>query len=354
MGRPRWPFTHYESVDIEMRHLWRKFFEKTVSPQTARFRHLHHNGRLGLSESAAVGTLSLRYDDDMGEEVLDAFDTCLEGVDRLARSLRRGIITHRELESSVLGLLEKYFDSYFDTDATFDTERVDDDIDFLLSYAREPIERLANDPVVGDRNATDRFDRFVRRRLHYPTTQANLREILDQVGPAGEGDPSVIVDLCATGHSDHPRIFLFSEFALETIKAARDFGSVRALVAAVDPRDHSWQQLGFPDHHGGLPRKFTFVCLAELAIQRNPVGDQALDVLVEMCRYWQTAALASVHLPAHRLSREHRGALADCAEALDDLLDADMLRVPGCGAERAPAAIRSVLWLASDAKHLYL
>ncbi|MEI2640234.1 MAG: hypothetical protein V9F03_14765 [Microthrixaceae bacterium] len=54
------------------------------------------------------------------------------------------------------------------------------------------------------------------------------------------------------------------------------------------------------------------------------------------------------------LSREHRGALADCAEALDDLLDADMLRVPGCGAERAPAAIRSVLWLASDAKHLYL
>ncbi|MEI2640233.1 MAG: hypothetical protein V9F03_14760 [Microthrixaceae bacterium] len=117
----------------------------------------------------------------MGEEVLDAFDTCLEGVDRLARSLRpagSSPITNWSRASSACS--KKYFDSYFDTDATFDTEQVDDDIDFLLSYAREPIERLANDPVVGDRHTTDRFDRFVRRRLHYPTTRAK---------PAGDPRP---------------------------------------------------------------------------------------------------------------------------------------------------------------------
>lgn len=283
----------------------------------------------------------------MVDEDLDAFDTCLEGVDKVVSALRRGIITHGEMETRILGWLDGYFKNRFEFDG------VDDDIDFLLSYAREPIERFANDPLRGDRNATDSFDRFVRSRLHYPTAQANLREILDEVGPAGDGEPSLLVDLCAAGHRDHPRIFLFSELALETIKAARDFGSVSALVAAVNPRDHSWQQLGFPDHHQGLPRRFTFVCLAELAICRDPVGDQALDALVEMCRYWQTAALAAVHLPAHRLTREHRGALVDCAEALDDLLNSDMLQVPGCGANRAPAAIRSVLWLASDSEHLY-
>jgi hypothetical protein len=270
-----------------------------------------------------------------------SFDHCLVELDNYSNQMKHGIITRSEWEWKVIRALGDYFDD----------EGPGDDVDFLLEYAREPLERWAHDPLNGDREAPDRFNRAVRRLLHYPAARASLLELLDQAASADDGG-SLLIDLCATGHRDHSRIFLFDDLVLETICTARGRACVSALVAAIDPKNHSPQQLGHPDHAFGRPRHLVFASLAELAARSDPVGIQALDALVDLCGHWQTAALASVHIPAHRLSRQQRGSLADAAEALEDLLDANTLQVPGHEANRAPASIRSVLWLANDATRL--
>lgn len=277
---------------------------------------------------------------------MSAYDTCLTELDKLEGMIRRGIIVPGEYELKVHDVLAAYFED----------EGVTDDVDFLVAYAREPIARWADDPLHGDREATDRFEVFLRRHLHLPAARASLSEALDQVRAAAtNGDPTgieTLTQLCGSGRRTHPRIFLFRELVDETIHAARDLGAVEALVAAVDPRDHGWQQLGYPDQHGGRPRTLVFESLAELATRRGAVGDQALDALVEMCCHVQTAAQASVHLPAYRLTNEHRASLLDSAEALSDLIAADTFHLPAFDANRAPGAIRSVLWLANDADRL--
>lgn len=282
----------------------------------------------------------------MGDEAVSAYDTCLAELDRLEGMIRRGIIVPGEYELKVQDTLATYFED----------EGVADDVEFLVAYAREPIARWADDPLHGDREATDRFEVFLRRHLHLPAARASLSEILEQVRTAvTTGDQAgveTLTDLCGTGRRTRPRVFLFQELVEETICAARDMGVVAALVAAVDPRDHGWQQLGHPDHHCGRPRTLAFESLAELAVRRGPVGDQALDALVELCRHVQTAAHASVHIPAYRLNNEHRASLLDSAEALDDLIAADVFHLPAYDANRAPGAIRSILWLANDATRI--
>lgn len=276
-----------------------------------------------------------------------AYDTCLAALDKLELMIRRDIIRPFEYEQKVQDVLAAYFED----------EGVADDVDFLLAYARDPIERWADDPLHGDRESIDRFEVFVRRHLHLPAARANLHEILDQARAATTvGDSAgfeMLADLCRSGHRNHPRIFLFQELVDETIHAARDLGAVAALMAAVDSREHSWRQLGHPDQHNGKPRTLVFECLAELAARSGLVGDQALESLVELCRHVQTAAQASVHLPAFRLTQAHRASLLDSAEALDDLIAADTFHLPAYDANRAPGAIRSVLWLANDADRLH-
>lgn len=280
------------------------------------------------------------------EEAISAYDTCLAALEKLERQIDHGIIVPSEYEHKAVDVLAAYFED----------EGPGDDVEFLVSFAREPIDRWAEDPLHGDREATDRFEVCLRRNLHLPVARANLSNLLEQVRTAiAAGDQAGVeslIDLCGTGRRTHLRVFLFEDLITEVIRTARDLEVVAALVAAVDPHDHGWQQLGHPDHWGGRPRTLVFESLAELAVQRNPTGDQALDALVELCGHIQTAALASVHIPAYRLNSEQRAALLNSAEAIDDLMTADVFHLPAYDASRAPNAIRSVLWLANDASRI--
>lgn len=306
-------------------------------------------GRIGSNDpksaTARCGP-SVRMGGVGDEEAVSAYDTCLAELEKLENQVRRGILLPCEYEHRAVTALATYFED----------EGAGDDVDFLVSYTREQIASWAENPLDGDREATDRFDVHLQRNLHLPVARANLNEILEQVRTAiAAGDQAgveTLIELCGTGRRAHLRVFLFEDLIKDAIRTARELGVVAALMAAVDPRDHGWHQLGHPDHYSGRPRTLVFESLAELAAQRSPVGDQALDALVELCRHLQTAALASVHIPAYRLNNEQRASLLDSAAAIDDLMAADVFHLPAYDANRAPNAIRSVLWLANDASRV--
>lgn len=305
----------------------------------------HPDSRMLLKRALTFSSPSAMID-VMGEEAISPYEACLAALDTNERILRRRIISNKEYEQRVKQALLDYFPHQGPTD----------DIDFLVAYAREPIVEWAEDPLHGDREATDRFDVILRQQLHRPVAEANLRELLDEIRSAvSKGDPSgigTLIDLCGAGNSTHPRIYLYPDHAEETLALARDLGAVPALVAAIDPKHHSYQQLGHPDEFAGRIRRFTFRCLAELAAQNTPVGNQALDALVDLCQHMQTAAQAAVHIPAFRLQPDHRAALLNAAEAIDDLIAANTYLLPAHEANRAPDAIRSVLWIANDAARI--
>ena len=57
---------------------------------------------------------------------------------------------------------------------------------------------------------------------------------------------------------------------------------------------------------------------------------------------------ALVRLPVHRLDDDQRDALATTKERIEDLLRDDPVLLPHDDADRLPAMIGSVLWLAND------
>ena len=275
-----------------------------------------------------------------------AFEGCADRIDELGRLIRAGIITSREQELKVLEALSDYFDD----------DRAGDDVDLLVAYARGSIGATAGDPLGGDRALLDRFDRSIRSILSFPVAQAELRCELDRIRPAVQkNDPSGLAtlrDLCAHGRRDRPRLYMYRSNVIETLAVAAEMGAFSALVDAVHPRYHSEGQIGAPDFCQGDPRRAAFDHLVDLASRCNELAEEAREALVGLSSFISTAGPAVVRLPAHLLSDEQRGTLFKNLEWWEDLLGEDPILVPAEGAERVPDAIRSVLWLANDARRL--
>ena len=235
-------------------------------------------------------------------------------------------------------------------------DRPEDDFALLVDYARETLAEVAEDPFAGDRAVLDRFDRRIRSLMHQPVSRADLLGRHERIRDGfHSGDPAALVelrDLCATGWRDNLRLFMFRENILDTFNLAAEIGAVEALVDAVHPRADCDAQLGSEEIFGGVPRSAAFDLLPVLANRPDAIGDTAVDALVELTGYLESAASAGVRLPAHRLTDTHRDRVLTHAEQVEELLDEDPFLLPTDDANRIPGLLRSVLWLANDATHV--
>jgi hypothetical protein len=274
------------------------------------------------------------------------YEACVAELDRRAKELGRRIITHAEYEAKAYAALSEYF-----TD-----DRPEDDVALLLQYARLPIARLQDDPLDGDRAALDVFDRQLQGLLHYPATRISLGEQLDDIGrriALGDGDAvDELRTLCRDGWREQPHVFMFRSNVETALRTAADLGVVDALVDAVSPSATMPGQLGGHDVFGGFGRRLTFDLLAVLAVVADATGDAAVQALVDLCGFLDTAGPAAVRLPVHRLSHEQRTTLHGHLESVAELLGRDPFLTPTHDTDRIVHVLRSVLWLANDAANL--
>ena len=85
-----------------------------------------------------------------------------------------------------------------------------------------------------------------------------------------------------------------------------------------------------------------------MAHSTRAVSEPAIGALVELVDNLETSGEALVRLPVHRLDDDQRDALATTKERIEDLLRDDPVLLPHDDADRLPAMIGSVLWLAND------
>lgn len=279
-------------------------------------------------------------------EESSSYDACVGALDRVARRLRSRDISAQQYEAEALQALSRYLD----------TDRPEDDFGLLLHYARLPIEEHGTDPLDGDRAAIDSFDRQLQALFHQPISRVDLEDRLADIARRiAEGDGRGVDDLrdlCAHGWRDHPHIFMFRDNILLTLATAFDHGVTEALVDAVLPTRPDPGPIGSPNVFDGTMLAHTFDLLASLAATGNDVGDRAVDGLVQLTGYIETAAHAAVRLPAWRLEADHRVALLEHLESFVELLEQDPFLVPTADAHRIPHILRSVLWLSNDALHI--
>lgn len=272
------------------------------------------------------------------------FDACVAKIDRREQQWQRRIITLTELSMYIADALDAYF-------AEQDPR---DDVELLLAYARAVIERFTDDPLYGDRQGLDSFDRRIRRNLHEPVAMARLADLLEPIRAGTPPDllSDTLESLCRSGHRLHQTVFMFDEAVEQTLQLAWELRDIDALAAAVNPDTPSYDQ---PLGHAGRynrHRDRAFDYLAELANRPDAVGDRAVDELVRLCTRHETCTEAVVRLPAHRLTPDQRAKLLDAAESMDELIADDVFQYPPGHLIRMPDAVRSVLWLANDADHL--
>ena len=277
---------------------------------------------------------------------LSGFERCATEIDRIAGLRHRKLIGVAEQEGRVAEAIAAYLGD----------DRPEDDIDLLVQYARESLADIAEDPFAGDRTILDRFDRRIRGLLHHPVSRADLLGRHERIRAGFAAGESTAIeelrDLCGSGWRDHVRLFMFRENVLDTFHLAAEIGAVDALVDAVHPRRADDGQLGSEDLFDGTTRSAALDLLAVLANRDDAVGGTAVDALVELTGYLESAASAGVRLPAHRLTETHRDRILTYAEKFEELLDEDPFLLPSEGANRIPGLLRSVLWLASDADHV--
>lgn len=276
----------------------------------------------------------------------NGFERCAAEIDRVAGLRQRRLIGVAEQEGAIAEAIATYLGD----------DRPEDDFNLLVEYARGTLSDVADDPFYGDRTVLDRFDRRIRGLLHQPVSRADLHERHERIR-AGfrSGDPSALEelrDLCAAGWHDHVRLFMFRENVLDTFHLAVDVGAVEALVDAVHPRHSEDGQLGAADLFDGATRTAAFDLLALLANRPDAIGNTALDALVDMTGYLDSAASAGVRIPAHRMSPTHRDRVLTHVEQVEELLNGDPFLLPADDANRIPGLLRSVLWLANDAGHV--
>jgi hypothetical protein len=274
----------------------------------------------------------------------EAYDACVDVIDRCADQLRRGILTPGEYYLKLTQAIEQYL---YDDDPG-------DDLDLLLRYARSGVESTATrSPLSGDRVAVERFDRTMRALLHRGAAEADLAARLDRVRAAHRaGGPEAADDLrelCRRGWRDHPTIFMFCDCIMETLATAVELCAIGALVDAIHPRFRSEGQIAAPDLFGGRPRTRVLDLLGSLATQDDAVGAEAIDALIELAGHFDTAGVAVVRLPPHRLTMAHRSRLHALLDSYEDLLERDPILEPSDEVIRLPDVIRSMLWLANDA-----
>ena len=271
------------------------------------------------------------------------YEMCVAALDEHAKQLGRNVITHDEYEAKAYAALSEYFEA----------DRPEDDIALLLQYARLPIETILLDPLAGDRAALDVFDRQLQGLLHYPASKVTLADTLEDITERiAAGDPEAVEELCALcreGWRELPHVFMFRSNVDTALRAAADLGVVEALVEAVSPTVNQPGQLGGHDGFGGYGRRLVFDLLGMLATGQQETAVAALDALVELCGYLDTAASAAVRLPVYRLSGDHRVRLHEHLEAAAELLASDPFLAPTHDGDRVPHILRSVLWLANDA-----
>ncbi|MBX3314343.1 MAG: hypothetical protein KF906_08480 [Actinobacteria bacterium] len=277
---------------------------------------------------------------------LSGFDRCAAEIDRVAGLRQRRLIGVAEQEGKIADAIAAYLSN----------DRPEDDFDLLVAYARESFSDIAEDPFDGDRTLLDRFDRRIRSLLQHPISRADLLARHDRIRDGFQhGDPSALVELrelCGAGWRDHVRLFMFRENILDTLRLAAEIGAVDALLDAVHPSHAEGGQLGNPELFGGTTRTAAFDLLAVLANRADAVGDTAVDALVELTGYLESAASAGVRLPAHRLTDTHRDRLLTNVERFEELLGEDPFLLPSEDAARIPGLLKSVLWLANDAGHV--
>jgi hypothetical protein len=153
------------------------------------------------------------------------YDACVAQIDRCEYQWQRRIITLTELSMYIADALDAYF-------AEQDPR---DDVELLLSYARAAIERVTDDPINGDRQGLDFFDRRIRRNLYEPVAMARLADLLEPIRAGTPPDllPDTLESLCRSGHRLHQTVFMFDEAVEQTLRTAWELKDVDALAAAV-------------------------------------------------------------------------------------------------------------------------
>lgn len=275
---------------------------------------------------------------------MSPYDRCVWAIDQRAKETSIGIHYPIELIEEFGKLLDEYLSN----------QDPSDDIDLLIAYARDVVEHAMDDPIRGDRQGVDLFDRRIRHSFYEPVAIARLEELLEPIKAGAH--PSTLdytlVDLCESGHRSLPTVFMFESTVEMVLTTARDLRDVDALVAAVAPqRGCERVSLGH-QRSTNKSRDLAFDLLAELANRPGQDGAYARDELVRLSMLDDSCTEAVVRLPAHLLSITHREKLFDAAISMDELLASDVFRIPSGHQYRMPDAVRSVLWLANDRRML--
>lgn len=232
-----------------------------------------------------------------------------------------------------------------------------EEVELLLSYAREAVLQVSHDPAVADPILVEYGEEVFSGVRIAPQLRAHLGMLLDRLdvairlGDAGSVDE--LVELCRSGRRTHRNLLCLAEASHRIIELAHELGQPEALAAAVCPAPDGFARLG---HHYWFRAECISAldALAHLAAEPDSnVGERARTCLLDLTGYLDTSGEAAVRLPVHLLTDEDRAKLLNIHESRVDLFAADPMQVPiHHSILRDNRIVRSALWQATDASHI--
>jgi len=277
------------------------------------------------------------------------FDACVDALDHAVRRFEgQELAVHRFLDEICHHVWEYMHSS----------EDARDDVGLLFDYAMVAAGSAETNVLFGDRTAGDQVGRRLEQLLHSQESRALFDNMVARLRALRYEDPARLHDemiaLLGEGGRSHPELFHYCPLGTRLIDFATVWRSPKALEAAVDPGGEGWAQLGHPDRDSGSARRAAFDGLGQLAATvRENVGRQALEVLVRLCDHPETALDAAIRLPTWLLTDQDRYQLGAALDHHTELLERDPLSL--CLPDdwiRIPVVLRSVLFLAADARQL--
>ncbi len=277
------------------------------------------------------------------------YDACVDALDQTIRNFEgQELAVHRFIDE-ICSHVWNYVHC---------SEDARDDVELLFDYALAAAGSAETNVLFGDRSAGDQVERRLERLLFSQKAEALFDNLVERLQKLRFEDPARLDDelitLLGQGGRTRPDLFLFRPFGTRLIDWATVWRRPEALEAAVDPAGEGWAQLGHPDRDLGSSRRAAFDGLGELgAVVRSSVGRRALDILVRLCDHPETALDAAIRLPPWLLTDDDRYQLGAALDHHTELLESDPLST--CLPDdwvRIPVVLRSVLFLAADARQL--
>lgn len=224
-----------------------------------------------------------------------------------------------------------------------------DDVRLLCAYALERAGEIASS-LRGDRLAVEHLRRRIAHSIDAPALIVELDMRLAVLrGRLDSGDTSAradLADLCAHGRRADAATMICADATEMVLRCAFDTRDARALSAAVHPKLSDRGQLGARPH--ALARRLAFDLLAALAADLDH-GRPAIDELLDLVGYVDTAREAAVRLPVHLLTRPDCDRLLTSVDHHEQRLTIDGAALPWNDDElRIPIVLRSVAWQALE------